>query len=64
MAAKKKYYYAVLNKDHKLILEDHKLPFYYNRKVAQGVSKKFVGSYVLSLDYQELIDHLQEVIQG
>ncbi len=44
--AKNKYCYVVLNRDNgKMILEDAKLPIYYNKKVAQGVCKAWGDDY-------------------
>lgn len=38
----KKYYYAVVNKGTgKPLLEDHKLPVYWNKEVAEKVIKNF-----------------------
>lgn len=40
--ANNKYFYVVVNKENgKMILEDHKLPIYYNKKVALDTVKKW-----------------------
>lgn len=41
-----KYCYSIVNKDSgSLLLEDHKLPFYWNKKVAQDICKNFGGKF-------------------
>lgn len=56
--AKAKYCYAILKKDNgSMLIEDKKLPIYWNKKVAQDVCKKLTGYCVhpVVLDKLEII---------
>ena len=52
---KSKYCYAIVKKDNgQLLLKDHKLPIYWNKKVAQDVCKNFTGYCVHAIILEKL----------
>jgi len=57
--SKQKYYYAVVKKDNgNLLLEGHKLPFYWLKKIAKETADKFEGYIVTRInlcDIEKLI---------
>jgi len=53
--AQTKYYYAVVREDNgKLLLEDHKLPFYWLKKIAKETAKKFDGYIVTRINIADV----------
>lgn len=53
--SKPKYYYAVVNKENgRLLTEDHKLPFYWIKRIAQETVKKFNGYIVIRVNIEDI----------
>lgn len=52
---KEKYFYAIVNKENsKMLIEDGKLPFYWNRKVAKERCKDFSNHCVVRMDLKAI----------
>jgi hypothetical protein len=53
-----KYYYVIVEKENgKMILEDAKLPIYYNKKVAKEVCKNWGSKYCVHPIIAEKLNH-------
>jgi hypothetical protein len=49
-----KYCYCVITNRGKLLLEDHKLPFYWYKKIAKETSLKFKGSRIIRIPMESI----------
>ena len=53
--ANSKYYYAVVREDNgNLLLEDHKLPFYWLKKIAKEQANKFHGYIITRINIEDM----------